>query len=90
MTDYETPRLQTVARKPAIGVDDTGAMHRFDTVERTIYVVTEGKIEHIEPLEGRQLSAWVDYVNTERGWRDLRYTDESFAAQLATVLGDMR
>ena len=90
MTDYDTPQLERVARKPVVGIDRTGAMHRFDVHRQTVYVETGERIEHIEILGERQLSAWVDYVATERGWCDLRYTDQGFGAQLAGALGDER
>ena len=87
MTEYDTLRLETVVQKPVVGIDDDGATHHFDAVRQTVYVVRGAEIERIQRLDGRSLSSWVDYVGTERGWGDLRYTERSFADQLVSVLG---
>lgn len=47
-------------------------------------------VEHVEPLGDRQLLEWIDYVAEERSWRELRYTEQSFAAQLAAAVGEDR
>lgn len=87
MTDYESPRLEIVARKPVVEIDDDGATHYFDNIRRTIYVVAAGEIEHTEPLGAHHLRRWVQYVADQRGWRECRYTERRFAHQLAAAIG---
>ena len=88
MPNYESQALETVVRKSIIGIDGTGATHRFDARTRTIYVISDEEIERTEHLSMRHLSEWISYVADQRSWRELRYTDRSFTDHLIDTLGD--
>jgi hypothetical protein len=86
MTNYDNLELETVVKKPIIGIDNHGATHHFDQVRRTIYVIFDAEIEYTESLDSRHLSEWMAY---QRGWDDLRYTERSWVEQLAVLMSGL-
>jgi len=59
-----------------IGTDAEGATHEIDPADRTVYVHRDGDVEHTEALDDQPVMDWVAYVESERGWDDLRYVDD--------------
>ena len=59
-----------------LGVDEAGSTHYFSRIADTVVVVdTDGTVEQQQELGDRPLPEWIDYVEAERGWVDLRYAD---------------
>lgn len=59
-----------------LGVDEAGSTHYFSRIADTIVVVdVDGTVEQRQDIGDRPLSEWIDYVEAERGWEDLRYAD---------------
>ena len=59
-----------------LGVDGVGATHYFSRIADTVVVVDiDGTVEQKQELGNRPLPEWIDYVEAERGWVDLRYAD---------------
>ena len=59
-----------------LGVDEAGAIHYFSRIADTVVVVDiDGTVEQKQELGNRPLPEWIDYVEAERGWVDLRYAD---------------
>lgn len=82
----ETVALPT--RAVHIGRDADGADHYVEPGQRIFVVRHEAdgdELEHIEELNGRSVSTWVDYVADRRGWVVCTYDDRSMAEWL---LGD--
>ena len=91
MTEYDTLRLERVARNPTVSIDDNSTTHYFDAICQTIYVAADNTLERAKHLAGRYLTEWIDYIAAERSWRELRYTEQAFPSQLApAVAGDGR
>lgn len=54
---------------PRIGIDQLGSTHYHDDEhERIIVIKPDGDPEHVETLDGRGVSEWVEYVRNRRGW----------------------
>lgn len=84
MHTYQTHSQKNVDGVPSelptdalcLGVDEAGSTHYFSRIADTVVVVgTDGALEQRQELGDRPLSAWIDYVEAERGWTDLRYAD---------------
>jgi hypothetical protein len=68
-----------------LGLDDTGAEHYYSRIAHTVVVIDDATVEQRQELGDRRLETWIDYVEAERGWRELRYAD-SFADIVADAL----
>ena len=89
MTDDEVLPLEIVRRKPIVGIDAEGSTHHFDAIRRRIYVVTDDEIEVTENIGERHLKEWIDYVDEQRGWRDIRYSDRGLSGLIVPILVDV-
>ena len=59
-----------------IGVDEAGETHYVSRIADIVVVVnTDGTVEQQQEPGDRPLPEWIDYVEAERGWVDLRYAD---------------
>jgi len=84
MHTYQTHSQKDAADAPLklpsdalrLGVDEAGSTHYVSRIDDAVAVVdADGTIERRQPLDGRPLSVWIEYVESERGWADLRYAD---------------
>ena len=89
MTDDEVLPLEIVRRKPIVGIDAEGSTHHFDAIRRRIYVVTDHEIEVTEFIGERHLKEWNGYVDEQRGWQDLRYSDRGISGLIVPILVDL-
>lgn len=69
-----------------VGRDATGARHRHDPRDDTLYVVTDDGVEHTEDLDGRSLDEWVAFVADRRGWDVRPDTDADLGEWLTDAL----
>jgi hypothetical protein len=76
----------TDLRNAPLGIDAEGRVHEINPVAQMVVVRDDSLIEHREALDGRDVSEWIDYVASECGWRDVRYSDEPFGDWLADEL----
>lgn len=91
MTEYDTLRLERVARNPTVSIDDNSTTHYFDAICQTIYVAADNTLERAKPLGGRYIAEWINNIAAERSWLESRYTEQGLSSQLATaVAGDGR
>ena len=86
---YEGPTrdaLEQLDRPNCLGTDAEGATHHHSPYDARVVVVDErGRIERTVDLSDRRLSAWLAYVDEQRGWENLNYR-ESFAEIVAEAL----
>jgi hypothetical protein len=79
--------LESLDRPQTLGTDATGAVHHHSAYDDRVVVVAEdGRIERTFDLSDRKLSAYVAFVDDQRGWDDLRYA-ESFGEILREAIG---
>jgi hypothetical protein len=69
--------LDQLDRPYCLGTDSTGATHHHSPYDdRVVVVATDGGIEHVEALGGRDIDTWVAFVRDRRaGWRNLNLRD---------------
>ena len=78
--------LESLDRPQTLGVDTTGAVHHHSPYDdRVVVVAQSGDIERTFDLSHRRLSAYLAFVDEQRGWADLRYAD-SFGQILSEAL----
>ena len=78
--------LESLDRPQTLGTDATGAVHQHSTYDdRVVVVAQSGDIERTFDLSDRRLSAYLAFIDAERGWADLRYAD-SFGQILSEAL----
>ena len=78
--------LESLDRPETLGTDATGAVHHHSAYDdRVVVVAADGAIERTFDLSGRKLSAYVAFVDENRGWENLRYA-ENFAAILREAI----
>lgn len=78
--------LEALDRPHTVGTDATGAVHHHSAYDdRVVVVAADGSIERTIDLADRRLSAWIGYVDAERGWADLQYR-ETFGEILSEAL----
>jgi hypothetical protein len=77
---------RTDLRNAPLGIDAEGRVHEINPVAQVVVVRDDQLVEHREALDGRDVSEWIAYVREECGWRDVRYSDETFDTWLAGEL----
>jgi len=77
---------RTDLQNAPLGIDAEGRVHEINPVAQMVVVRDDSLVEHREALDGRDVSEWIAYVREECGWRDVRYTDETFDVWLAGEL----
>jgi hypothetical protein len=77
---------RTDLRNAPIGIDAEGAVHEINPTTRTVVVRGRDCIERREELGERDVSEWIDYVASERGWAEVRYSDAALDEWLAAGL----
>ena len=78
--------LESLDRPQTLGTDATGAVHHHSAYDDRVVVVTEsGDIETTFDLSDRRLSAYLAFVDDQRGWANLNYA-ESFGDILKEAL----
>jgi hypothetical protein len=85
VADRTGVQLQLPTDAMKLGIDDTGAEHYYSRIAHTVVVIDDATVEQREELDDRRLETWIDYVDAERGWGELRYA-ESFADIVADAL----
>lgn len=66
--------LESLDCPRALGTDATGAVHHHSPYQdRVVVVDDDGEIEQTIDTDGRRLSAYLAYVDHERGWRSIQY-----------------
>lgn len=88
MSTNAIPRQELDARTDdshRIGIDACGLAHYFDAHLSTVWTVTAlGDIAHTRHLDS--LSAWVEFVDADRGWQTCHYSDSGLVDTLADSL----
>ena len=78
--------LESLDRPQTLGTDADGAVHHHSPYDdRVVVVASDGRIEKTFDLSDRRLSAYLAFVDEQRGWDDLRYK-ETFGDILAEAL----
>lgn len=78
--------LESLDRPQTLGTDETGAVHHHSPYDdRVVVVSADGRIEKTFDLTDRRLSAYLAFVDEQRGWETLRYK-ETFGEILAEAL----
>jgi hypothetical protein len=78
--------LESLDRPQTLGTDTEGATHHHSAYDDRVVVVAEdGRIERTFDLSGRKLSAYVAFVDDQRGWDSLHYA-ESFGEILREAI----
>jgi hypothetical protein len=77
-TTYTTPQERTaslashltdaLARSFTLGVDATGSTHHYYRPADAVIVFDGRTLDHYQPLDGRPLREWRQFVAEERGW----------------------
>jgi hypothetical protein len=74
--------LELLDRPETLGTDAEGAVHHHSAYDdRVVVVAADGAIERTFDLSDRKLSAYVAFVDDQRGWSKLHFA-ENFAAIL--------
>jgi len=78
--------LESLDRPQTLGTDAAGATHHHSAYDDRVVVVAEdGRIERTFDLSDRKLSAYVAFVDDQRGWDSLNYA-ESFGEILREAI----
>jgi hypothetical protein len=78
--------LESLDRPQPLGTDGDGAVHHHSPYDDRVVVVDEqGRIERTFDLSDRKVSAYIAFVDEQRGWDDLRYR-ETFGEILMEAL----
>jgi hypothetical protein len=81
-----TDRLDLPEDTVRLGTDGKHGTHFYSRAANTVVVVDSADlIARRQQLADRSLTAWVTYVATEHGWRELRHA-ESFVEMPANSL----
>ena len=59
---------QDIARSFEIGTDADGHAHHYYAGADAVVVYDGRELDHYQPLDGRTVAAWWEYVNARRGW----------------------
>jgi hypothetical protein len=57
-----------LARSFTLGVDATGSTHHYYRPADAVVVFDGREFDHYQPLDGRPLAEWQQFVAQERGW----------------------
>ncbi|WP_089826601.1 hypothetical protein [Halogranum amylolyticum] len=60
-----------LARSFTLGVDATGSTHHYYRPADAVVVFNGRELDHFQPLDGRPLAEWQEFVAQERGWASL-------------------
>lgn len=63
-----------------VGRDRSGADHLYRTTDETIIVIADAQRTHVQPLWGRSVDDWLQYVDDRRGWGYQRLFQSARAA----------
>jgi len=85
-TDERRKERRTDLRNAPLGIDAKGRVHEINPVANMVVVRDDSLVEHREALDGRDVSEWIEFIEHECGWRDVRYSDEPFGDWLADEL----
>jgi len=85
-TNDRDAESRTDLQNAPLGIDAKGRVHEINPVAQMVVVRDDSLVEHREALDGRDVSEWIAYVREECGWRDVRYSGETFDAWLAGEL----
>ena len=77
-TTHTTPQERTaslashltdaLARSFTLGVDATGSTHHYYRPADAVVVFNGRTLDHYQPLDGRPLRDWREFVAQDRGW----------------------
>ncbi|WP_224337871.1 hypothetical protein [Haloprofundus halobius] len=62
---------RTLAKSFTLGVDEEGYTHHYYQPADAVVVHHGRKLDHYQPLNGRLLSHWQQYVAQKRGWESM-------------------